>query len=264
VIAPGPYTLSIDCGGSKLKATVLDAAGGMVAARVRVGTPYPLPPDLLVKTLIDLAAELPWYDRVSVGFPGMVRGGRVLATPHYITESGPFTPARPDLLAAWRGFDVQEALSTAFGKPTRVLNDAEVAGYAVIEGRGFEVMLTLGTGLGCALFDDGRLLPKLEVSAALCRDGESYDAQLGNHTRKQIGNEAWTARVGDALDSLHSVFWWDRLYLGGGNNKHLTAPLRQPLTIVPNTVGLLGGVRLWGRPAAGTSWPAPSGTANGA
>lgn len=243
----GPYTLSVDCGGSKLKATVLDRDGAMIAGRVRVVTPYPLPPDLLVKTLTDLVAELPAYDRVSVGFPGMVRGGRVLATPHYVTESGPFTPQRPDLVDAWRGFDVQAALGTAFGKPTRVLNDAELAGYAVIAGHGFEVMLTLGTGLGCALFEDGRLLPKLEMSAApFCAD-ETYDEQLGNHARRRIGNEAWTERVNRALDALQPMLWWDQLYLGGGNTKHLTAPLRQLLTIVPNTVGLLGGLRLWDR-----------------
>jgi len=246
--AAGPRTLSIDCGGGKLKATVLDRDGKMVAGRLRVPTPYPLPPDLLVKTLLDLVAELPAYDRVSVGFPGVIRGGRVLATPHYVTEAGPFTPPRPDLVRAWDCFDVQAELRSAFGKPTRVVNDAEVAGYAVIEGRGFEVLLGLGTGLGCALFDDGRLLPKVELSAAPFSDGETYDEQLGNHTRRRIGNEAWTQRVIRALDGLHRVLWWDRLYLGGGNTKHLTADLGRPVTIAPNAAGLLGGVRLWEGP----------------
>lgn len=241
----GPRTLAIDCGGSKLKATVLDADGQMLAERVRVVTPYPISPDLLVSTLVELIGPLPPYDRVSVGFPGMVRGGRVLHTPHYVTDGGPFTPPNPELAAAWEGYDVQAALGSAFGKPTRVLNDAEVAGYAVIEGRGFEVMLTLGTGLGCALYEDGRLLPKVEMSAAPFADGESYDQQLGNHARKQIGNTEWTGRVDAALDALHAVLWWDRCYLGGGNTKHLTDEPSRPVTIVPNEVGLLGGIKLW-------------------
>src|SRR6266545_587912 len=64
------------------------------------------------------------------------------------------TPPRPDLVAAWAGFDMATAVGDGLGKPARVVNDAELAGMGVIEGAGFEVVLTLGTGLGCALFDD--------------------------------------------------------------------------------------------------------------
>jgi polyphosphate glucokinase len=244
----GLNTLAIDCGGTGLKATVLDEAGTMIGSRVRRKTPYPLPPDLLVRTLVELAGETEKrFDRASVGFPGLIRGGIVHATPHYVTERGPFSPRDPELVAAWSGYDIQGALQEAFGKPTRVLNDAEIHGMACTEGKGFEVMLTLGTGLGCALFDDGRLLPKIELSQAPFRKGETYDEQLGHHTRVRIGNRKWSLRVQQAIDGLRPVFWWDRLYVGGGGARHLRVDLGPDAALVSNDMGLMGGVRLWQR-----------------
>ncbi|HEY9410586.1 MAG TPA: ROK family protein [Jiangellaceae bacterium] len=242
----GPRTLAVDCGGTGIKATVLDPYGLPLCDRVRHRTPYPCPPGVLVEAVAGLAdATGQPFDRVSVGFPGMIRRGVVLATPHYVTESGPFTARRPDLVEAWAGFDVRAALEAALGRPTRVLNDAEIAGLAVIEGHGFEVVLTLGTGLGCALFDHGRLLPKVELSQAPFRKGESYDEQLGHHARKRLGSARWTARVTRAVDGLRPVLWWDRLYVGGGGAKHLVGDLGPDVHIIGNENGLLGGVRLW-------------------
>jgi polyphosphate glucokinase len=200
----------------------------------------------MVRTLVELAADTGVaYDRASVGFPGMVRGGIVRATPHYVTAAGPFTARRPDLVEQWHDYDVQSALQRALGVPTRVLNDAEIAGLAVIERTGFEVMFTLGTGLGFASFDDGRLLPKIELSQARGRGGVTFDERLGHHTRKRIGGRKWSRRVRRVLDDLRPVLWWDRAYLGGGGAKHLTEPLGSDVTVVTNLHGLLGGVRLW-------------------
>ncbi len=240
-----PRTLAIDCGGTRLKAVVVDAAGHPLADRVRVRTPYPCPPEVLAASLAALAARLPPYDRVSVGVPGVVRHGRVLATPHYVTEAGPFTARRKDLVAAWSGFDVRAALETALGAPTRVANDAEIVALSVGEGVGVEVVLTLGTGLGFAMLDDGRLLPKIEMSHAPFRDGKTYDRLLGDRARRKAGDPAWTARVLAAIDALRPVLWWDHCYLGGGNTKHLTAALPADVMVVSNVAGLLGGVRLW-------------------
>jgi polyphosphate glucokinase len=214
--------------------------------RVKARTPYPCPPEILLQAVAELATrtETP-YDRVSVGFPGLIRHGVVHATPHYVTESGPFTKRDPDLEKKWAGFDVRAALQETLAAPTRVLNDAEVAGLAVIEGRCFEVVFTLGTGLGAALFDEGRLLPKLEISHAPFRNGETYDQQLGHHVRRRIGPRRWTGRVVMALESLRPVLWWDHAYVGGGGAKHLTTALGPDITIVTNQSGLLGGVRLW-------------------
>lgn len=220
----------------------------MLSDRVRTKTPYPLPPELLVATLVQLAADVGApFDRASVGFPGLIRDGIVHATPHYVNEQGPFTPRDPVLYTAWTGFDVRSALEDAFGVPTRVLNDAEIHGMACIEGKGLEIMLTLGTGLGVGLFDDGRLLPKIELSQAPFRKGESYDEQLGHHTRVRIGNSKWSRRVQMAIDGLRPVWWWDRLYVGGGGARHLRVILGPDVTMVPNEMGLLGGVRLWDR-----------------
>jgi polyphosphate glucokinase len=238
--------LAVDCGGTGIKATVLDAAGVPVCARVKLRTPYPNPPDVLIAAVVNLAASTgKSFDRVSVGFPGLIRNGVVHATPHYVTEAGPFTPRRPDLEKEWARFDVRAALERALGRPTRVLNDAEVAGLAVIEGQGFEVLFTLGTGLGCALFDDGRLLPKVEMSQAPFRKGETYDQQLGEHARLRIGDEKWSVRVATMIDTLRPVFWFDKLYLGGGNVRYVRSDLGEDVVRIKNTAGILGGVRLW-------------------
>lgn len=173
------FTLTIDCGGGGIKGSVLDEAGTMRAQPLRVPTPYPLHPDLFVKTLLGLGDRLPSADRVTVGMPGMLRHGVVVATPHYVTRSGPRTKVDPELVDAWHGFDARTALAEAFGLPTLVLNDAEVHGAGVVAGTGCELMMTLGTGLGCALFDGGALAPHLEMSQAPVRWGMSYDTYIG-------------------------------------------------------------------------------------
>jgi polyphosphate glucokinase len=243
-----PRTLAIDCGGSGLKAAVLDGDGEMVTPRLRVATPYPCPPATMVATLVDLVAPLAPYDRVSVGFPGMVRHGQVLTTPHYVTEAGPFTPEVPALVEAWRGYDIEAALGAALECPTRVANDAEVQGSAAIIGKGLELVVTLGTGVGCAVFDEGVLLPHLELSQAPFRKGQTFDQQLGNHARKRVGSQAWNKRVHKAVNALRPVFVWDRLYVGGGNARHITVDLGDDVTYVDNEAGILGGIMLWETP----------------
>ena len=240
-----PRTLTVDCGGTGLKAAVLDAAGQQVSERVRVPTPYPLPPRRLLEVVAELVEPLPDFDRVSAGLPGIVRAGRVLSTPHYVTEAGPFTAARPDLVQAWAGYDVAAALQDVLDRPVRAVNDAELHGYAAISGDGFEVALTFGTGMGFALYDEGRLLPKLEMSAHPLRKRQSYDERLGNHVRLRVGDERWTRRVAGAIETLRPVLRWDRLYVGGGNARRLTSRLPADVIVVPNRMGLLGGVRLW-------------------
>ncbi len=244
-VASGIRTLAIDCGGSGLKAAVLDADGEMITPRLRVRTPYPCPPPTMVETLVDLVVPLAPYDRVSVGFPGMVRRGRVLTTPHYVTEDGPFTPEVPELVEAWRGYDIEAALGAALQRPTRVANDAEVQGAAAISGKGLELMITLGTGVGCAVFDEGALLPHIELSQAPFRQGQTFDQQLGNHARKHVGPEVWNKRVQKAITALRPVFVWDRLYVGGGNARHITGDLGEDVTFVANAAGILGGIMLW-------------------
>jgi polyphosphate glucokinase len=241
----GPRTLAVDCGGSKIKVTVLDADAQMLTDPVRVSTPYPCPPEVLLDTITTLAEPLPAADRLVIGMPGVIRHGRVHSTPHYITVAGPFTPVRPDLFDAWRDLDFRAAAQGTLGMPTVVVNDAEVQGAGVISGDGFEVVLTLGTGLGCALFDSGRLLPKVELSRHPFTGGQTYDERLGNHARKKVGTAAWSARVAAAVAVVREVFAPDHLYVGGGNARRLTVDLGPDVTLVENTTGLTGAVRLW-------------------
>lgn len=242
-------TLAIDCGGGGIKACVLDDTGTMRAQPIRVPTPYPLTTDLFVQTLVDLAGRLPTSDRVTVGLPGMIRHGVVITTPHYVTRSGPRSRVEPELVQQWEGFDAQTALATAFGLPTRVLNDAEVHGAGVVSGIGLELVLTLGTGLGCAIYDGGRLAPHLELSQAPVRWGLSYDTYIGEHERRRLGNAMWSRRVAKVVGGLRAVFLWDRLYLGGGNSRNITATvlgwLGDDVVIVPNSAALVGGARIW-------------------
>src|ERR1700730_9557958 len=134
-----PFTLAVDIGGTGLQSSVLEAGGAMVAERVKVPTTYPLPPDRLVSVLTKLVAPLPAAERASVGFPGMVRDGRVLSAPHFSTKSGPGSPVDPDLAKLWSGFDLASVLSGAFGIPTKVANDADIQGAAVVSGQGLEL-----------------------------------------------------------------------------------------------------------------------------
>src|ERR1043166_8714596 len=108
-----PQTLAIDIGGTGLKASVLDEAGEMVEKHVRVPTPYSLTLALLVRTLVKLTEGLTSYDRVSVGFPGVVRDGRIITAPHFKGK-------------AWVNYPLAAALARRYAKPARLLNDAEV------------------------------------------------------------------------------------------------------------------------------------------
>ena len=242
-------TLAVDCGGTGLKASVLDEAGTLRAKPLRVPTPYPLPTSRFLEAVAGLADGLPVADRATVGLPGMIRHGVVITTPHYVTESGPRSRAVAHLVEEWTGFDAQAALRDRLGMPTIVLNDAEVHGAGVVTGAGLELVLTLGTGFGCALFDGGRLAPHLELSQAPVRWGLSYDTYIGDKERRRLGPSFWSRRVRRVVDALRPVFVWDRLYLGGGNARVITpevlALLGDDVVIVPNTAGIVGGVRAW-------------------
>jgi len=238
-------TLAIDIGGTGLKASVLDANGAMVADRVRVDTTYPCPPATLVEDLAALVAPLPPAARVSAGFPGMVRKGRVLSAPHFVTKAGPGTAIDDTLVEQWAAFDLAGALRKRLGKPTRVANDADLQGAAVVKGQGFELVLTLGTGVGSAFFYEGRILPHLEFAHAPFRRNESFNDQIGDAARKAIGNPRWNRRVRKAVSVLRALTFFDQCYIGGGNSRRLNIDLGADVSIVDNSAGILGGIKLW-------------------
>jgi polyphosphate glucokinase len=242
-------TLSIDCGGLSIKASVLDEDGTMHAPAVAVPTPYPLSPAKLIEVFQEIAAQLPAFDRITVGFPGMVRHGVVVHTPHYINVKGPRTRVDPELYTAWTGLDFRSLVEKNLSHPTLMLNDAEVHGAGVVAGSGFEVVLTLGTGLGCAVFDGGKLAPHIELSHAPIRRSMNYDTWIGEHERRRLGDSFWSRRIRSMISDLRPVFHWDRLYLGGGNARRIKpndlAALGDDVVIVPNAAGIVGGVRAW-------------------
>jgi polyphosphate glucokinase len=242
----GPRTLAIDIGGSGLKAIVLTPTGDPASERTRRETPYPCTPPVLLDELAELVATQPEHDRVSVGFPGAIRSGRVREVPAF-SRRGHGLPPDPHLIKEWSAFELEAALADRFGKPTRVANDADVQGCAVVSGHGMELVITLGTGIGCAVFFDGMLLPHMELSHGTF-GGTSIEVACGDAERHKIGKEAWRKRVREALDAFEAMVLPDHLYIGGGNAKRLDPDTIGPnRTIVPNISGLLGGIALWER-----------------
>ena len=230
--ADPPFTLAIDIGGSHVKASVLDRGGAMVAAPVHVQTPQPATPGALVRAIAELTRMLPAYDRISAGFPGYVRLGQVRTAPNLGTKS-------------WAGFRLDRALARRLKKPARVLNDADVQGLGAIEGRGLECVLTLGTGIGSALFQDGSLLPHLELGQHPIAKNKTYDQYLGNAAAEKKGQRVWNRRLRKTIEVVRTLVNFDRLYLGGGNTRLIDFELPRDVKITPNADGIIGGVRLW-------------------
>ncbi len=224
--------LSIDIGGTGLKSAIVDEQGNMLSQRLRVGTPHPAPPEVIVDALVNLVTPLSDYEGVSVGFPGVVRQGRILTAPNLGND-------------VWKDFDLAGALSSRLGKPVHVLNDADMQGLAAIAGQGVEMVITLGTGFGSALFMDGQLGPHLELSQHIFRKGETYNEQLGNATLKKIGKRKWNRRVRRAIDALRVLTNFDTLYIGGGNAAKIEFTLEPNIKIISNEDGLKGGAWLW-------------------
>ena len=224
--------LSIDIGGTGLKAAILGSEGDMLTERLRVETPHPCKPEVLVKTLTELIEPLADYDFVSVGFPGIVREGKIVTAPNLGT-------------ADLKGFDLKLALEKELGKPVQVLNDADMQGYAAIKGEGVEMVITLGTGFGSALFYNGQLAPHLEIAHLPFRKGDTFEEQLGDKARKKLGKKKWNRRVKRAIKTLRNLSNFDRLYIGGGNADKLEIKLDPDVQIVPNEFGVRGGAWLW-------------------
>lgn len=238
-------TLAIDIGGSGIKASVINKDGEMICERIRMETPYPSHPEGFSQIIADFVKVLPKANRASVGYPGLVRNGVVIMVPSLVrlVKDG---PKDPELVKAWFNFDLQTPLAKALGIPTKVANDADIQGAAVIKGEGLEFVMTLGTGVGTALFQDGILLPHLELGHAPFRQSEEFEEQIGNAARERIGVERWTKRVIKAIAKYDQFLYYDHCYVGGGNAKHIKGlDLGPKVTRVSNKAGIVGGARIW-------------------
>jgi polyphosphate glucokinase len=230
-VPQSPLTLSIDVGGSGLKAMLLDPEGKPVSERKRVATPEVPTPEALLNGLDQLRDQFSDFDRVSVGFPGVIKRG--------------VTQGAVNLHPAWAGFPLQLELESRWGKPVRVGNDADIAGYGAIQGTGLELVLTFGTGMGAALFINGHLCPGLELGHHPWRKEKTYEDCLGRRGLDKYGKERWNVLLQEAIAQTAATFNWDFLYLGGGNTKKINFKLGPNVKIVSNESGLLGGVVLW-------------------
>lgn len=242
--------LSFDIGGTGLKASLIDASGNMLSERVRVPTPNPCTPQIMVDALVALAKPLLEFERIAVGFPGVVRDGCVLTAPHFGTLQ-------------WTGFALASALSERLnGCPARLINDAEMQGLAVISGKGLELVMTLGTGVGTALFRNGELMPHLELAQHPVRGKQIYNDYIGDHKLKKIGVKRWQRRVDRVVEILHELLYYDRLFIGGGNALQLdeelltelrlrasadSAIVKSEIKVISNDAGIEGGAALWRR-----------------
>ncbi len=210
---------------------VLDEKGHPLTERLRIPTPADPTPAKVIAALEQLKKKAPAFDRVSAGFPGVVKRGVL------------YTAA--NLSPKWVGFNLQAELEKRWKKPVRVANDAAVQGYAAIRGEGVEMILTLGTGLGSAIYTDGNLCPGLELGHHPWMKGNTYEDYLGKRGLKKHGPKKWNKLLAKAIEQTAHTFNWDYLYIGGGNAKLIRIPLGENVLVVPNEDGLLGGVALW-------------------
>ena len=217
-----PRTLVIDIGASGVKAMVLNDVRHTLGRRLRKETPLSGKPSAVINVVVELASKHQPFDRVSVGFPGVVIAGIVKEA--------------PNLGAEWQGFHIRDTLQERLKKPVLVANDADVQGFGAISGIGVELVVTLGTGVGTALFLNGHLLPNLEIGRDKLRDA----------ALKRVGKKRWNRRLGSFIAKLERIFHFDRLYIGGGNSAQVDVGQLPPnVTVVSNLNGLVGGLELW-------------------
>ncbi len=223
---------SIDIGGSSIKGIVLNPAGEILQPYQKVKTPKEATPENVLEAICSLASNFTDYDRVSVGFPGYVKKGIVHTAPNLGTDY-------------WKGVNLNYLVSDALDKPVRTANDADMHGIGIVRGKGFEMVITLGTGFGTALLLDGNLLPHFELAHHPYTKKNTYDTYVGKIALETIGEEKWNKRVKKVLNTLKTVFNYDHLYIGGGNADKITFLLDDNTTIVSNKDGIKGGARLW-------------------
>jgi len=224
-----PITLAVDIGGTGMKMLALDHHGKPLTERLRVLTPDPPTPARMLAALEKMREQMPDFDRVSVGYPGVIKQGVVLTA--------------VNLHPKWVGFPLEAELKKRWKKPVRVANDAAIQGFAAIRGKGVEMILTLGTGLGSAIYSDGHCVP-LELGHHPWLK-KTYEEYVGRHGLKKYGAKKWNKLVAMAIEQTLHTFNWDHLYIGGGNTKKLKLAEHPHITIVSNLDGLMGGLALW-------------------
>ncbi len=205
--------LGIDVGASGIKgAPVNTDAGELLAPRFRVATPQPSKPQAVAESIAQITEYFSWKGVTGCGFPSAMRQGVVMTA--------------ANIHKSWVGVNAEQLFSEASGCPTRVINDADAAGLAEITfgagrgHRGVVLVVTIGTGLGTAMFVDGRLVPNMELGHIEI-DGQDAETRASDAARKREGLswKKWAKRFNIYLNTLEKLLWPDLIILGGGSSK---------------------------------------------
>lgn len=226
------HILSIDIGGTSIKACILTREGELFSEYTKLPTPKDSTPEEVIKVIHELVNQLSPYAKIAIGFPGYVKAGIVETAPNLAKNK-------------WAGFPLAQEISNLLDKPVRLINDADQQALGIISGKGFEIVLTLGTGFGTSLTYDGELLPHLELAHLPVTKNKDYDAYIGDKAFVKEGKKEWNERLERIIQIYKTVFNYDKLYLGGGNAKQITFDLDHNIQLVSNRDGIKGGAKLW-------------------
>jgi polyphosphate glucokinase len=254
LVSTGTGVIGVDVGGSGIKAAPVDlAAGTLTAERIRLDTPHPSTPDAVASTVAEVVGRVVQecgpgaiapQAAVGLTLPSVIRGGVVR------------TAANID--PAWIGVHAVDLFSSALGRPVVVVNDADAAGVAEVRfgaGRdvpGVVLMLTLGTGIGSALFVDGVLVPNTELGHLPLRGGDA-ERYAASSVRKEEGltMKKYAKRLEEYLELVERLLWPDLILIGGGISKradeflphvHVQTPVRAAQ--LRNEAGIIGAALL--------------------
>lgn len=207
-------TLGIDIGGSAIKGTIVNTeTGEFVAERFRIETSQPAPVQEVIDTVVKLVNHFSWKGNVGCGFPAVVQNG-VVKTASNIDK-------------AFIGVNANELFSEATGCHVNVVNDADAAGFAelnfgsVKNFRGLAIFLTIGTGIGSAFFNKGKLIPNTELGHIYLKNGLKGEKYTSDAVRKRenLSWGEWSIRFNDYLMYLEKLFYPELFIIGGGSSK---------------------------------------------
>jgi polyphosphate glucokinase len=205
--------LGLDIGGTGIKGAIVDTdTGELIAERFRLLTPSPATPDAIVATTAKVVKHFDWQGPAGCGFPAAIKGG-VACTAANVSKK-------------WLGVNVSEALSDATGCAVTVINDADAAGLAEMRfgaGRGRAgtvLIITLGTGIGTAIFVNGQLVPNMELGHIEI-DGQDAEMLAAEIVRKRqdLSWKKWGKQVDRYLQAIEKLIWPDLIIIGGGASK---------------------------------------------
>lgn len=225
--------LSIDIGGTSVKACILNEQGDLLTDFKKTPTPKESTPKAILECIRELIMSFhDEFGKASIGFPGYVKKGVVHTAPNLAENQ-------------WTNVDLAQQVANLLKLPVRLINDADQQALGIVSGKGFEIVVTVGTGFGTALVYDGELLPHLELAHLPITKNKDYDDYIGTAELEKIGLKKWNQRLQRIIEIYKTVFNYDTLYIGGGNSKHISFELEPNIRLVTNKDGIKGGAKLW-------------------